>query len=131
MKKIKSLLAVILVLSIGFSLLACGKKVNLQTEKDAIEYLEDYVEEKDKWSNIATKLGLYYSVEGSSKFNASSYAEMNEGAWTVVLHGAMTGYKDAAQSNRGTFAFSYVATVTPDGQVTELFITEGQVTDIN
>ena len=46
MKSLKSLLAIILTLSIGFSLLACEKKVNLQTEDDAIEYLEDYVEHK-------------------------------------------------------------------------------------
>lgn len=131
MKKFRTLLSVIMILAIGIGLLACEKKVNLQTESDAIEYLEDYVEEKDKWRTIATKLGLYYSVEGSSKFLSSSYAQMEDGAWTVVLHGSMTGYKDAAQTNRGSFPFSYVASVTTDGQVTELFITEGQVTELN
>ncbi|MBR2634519.1 MAG: hypothetical protein IKD31_02955 [Clostridia bacterium] len=131
MKSLKSLLAIILTLSIGFSLLACEKKVNLQTEDDAIEYLEDYVERNDRWRKIANELKLYSSVVGSSKFNSTSYAKIEKGSWMVVLHGSITGYTDYNETNRKTFDFSYVAWVTTDGKVSEIFTQEGCVTDIS
>lgn len=130
MKKLKSLLAVILILSIGFSLLACEKKVNLQTEEDAIEYLEDYFEKEDKWEDIYEELGLYYTVNGSSKLLSSSFAQKEDGHWLAVLHVSVEGYTDAAKTDRGTFEASYVAQVTADGQVTELFIQKGITTEI-
>ena len=131
MKQIKTLIAIFLLLVIGLSLVACGeKKVNLQTEKDAIKYLEDYVEENDRWGKIADELKLYYSVVGSSKFNSTSYAKLDNGSWIVVLHGSITGYTDYNKTNKKTFSFSYVASVTPDGRVSELFVQEGKVTNI-
>lgn len=131
MKQIKTLIAIFLILVIGLSLVACGeKKVNLQTEKDAIKYLEDYVEENDRWGKIADELKLYYSVVGSSKFSSTSYAKLDNGSWMVVLHGSITGYTDYNKTNRKTFEFSYVASVTTDGKVSELFVQEGKVTNI-
>lgn len=131
MKTCKALIAAVLALSIGLCLAACGsKKVNLQTEKDAIKYLEDYVEENDRWGKIADELKLYYSVVGSSKFNSTSYAKLDNGSWMVVLHGSITGYTDYNKTNKKTFSFSYVASVTPDGKVSELFVQEGKVTNI-
>lgn len=131
MKQTKTLIAIFLILAICLSLVACGKKkVNLQTEKDAIKYLEDYVEENDRWGKIADELKLYYSVVGSSKFNSTSYAKLDNGSWMVVLHGSITGYTDYNKTNKKTFSFSYVASVTPDGKVSELFVQEGKVTNI-
>ncbi len=131
MKTCKALIAAVLALSIVLCLAACGsKKVNLQTEKDAIKYLEDYVEENDRWGKIADELKLYYSVVGSSKFNSTSYAKLDNGSWMVVLHGSITGYTDYNKTNKKTFSFSYVASVTPDGKVSELFVQEGKVTNI-
>lgn len=131
MKICKLLVATILALSVVLCLAACGsKKVNLQTEKDAIKYLENYVEENDRWGKIADELKLYYSVVGSSKFNSTSYAKLDNGSWMVVLHGSITGYTDYNKTNKKTFSFSYVASVTPDGKVSELFVQEGKVTNI-
>ena len=131
MKICKLLVATILALSVVLCLAACGsKKANLQTEKDAIKYLENYVEENDRWGKIADELKLYYSVVGSSKFNSTSYAKLDNGSWMVVLHGSITGYTDYNKTNKKTFSFSYVATVTPDGKVSELFVQEGKVTNI-
>ena len=131
MKTLKRVFCLLLVLLIIGCLCACGvKKVNLQTEKDAIKYLEDYVEENDRWGKIADELKLYYSVVGSSKFNSTSYAKLDNGSWTVVLHGSITGYTDYNKTNKKTFSFSYVASVTPDGKVSELFVQEGNVTNI-
>ena len=131
MKTCKALIAAVLALSIVICLAACGsKKVNLQTEKDAIKYLEDYVEENDRWGKIADELKLYYSVVGSSKFNSTSYAKLDNGNWMVVLHGTITGYTDYNKTNKKTFTFSYVASVTTDGKVSELFVQEGKVTNI-
>lgn len=132
MKQIKTLIAIFLILVIVLSLVACGgKKVNLQTETDAIKYLEDYVEENDRWSKIADELKLYYSVVGSSNFSSTSYAKQDNGNWMVVLHGTITGYTDYNKTNKKTFTFSYVASVTTDGKVSELFVQEGKVTNIN
>lgn len=130
MKNLKSLLAVILILSIGFSLLACEKKVDLQTEEDAIEYLEDYFKEEDKWEDVYGELGLYYTVNGSSKLLSSSFAQKEDGHWLVVLHVSVEGYTDAAKTDRGDFEASYVAQVTTNGEVTELFIQKGLTTKI-
>ncbi len=130
MKKIKALLAVILVLSIGFSLLACEKKVNLQTEKDVVNHLEDFFKDEDKWEDIYEELGLYYTVNGSSKLLSSSFAQKEDGHWLAVLHLSVEGYTDAAKTNKGTFEASYIAQVTADGQVTELFIQKGITTKI-
>ena len=130
MKKIKALLAVILILSIGFSLLACGKKVNLQTEEDVVNHIEDYFKDEDKWEEIYEELGLYYTVNGSSKLLSSSFAQKEDGHWLAVLHVSVEGYTDAAKTNKGIFEASYVAQVTADGQVTELFIQKGLTTKI-
>ena len=131
MKTCKALIAAVLALSIVLCLAACGsKKVNLQTEKDAIKYLEDYVEDNDRWGKIADELKLYYSVVGSSDFSSSSYAKQENGNWMVVLHGTITGYTDYNKTNKKTFSFSYVASVTSDGKVSELFVQEGKVTNI-
>lgn len=130
MKNLKSLLVVILILSIGFSLLACEKKVNLQTKEDVVEYLEDYFEEEDKWEDIYGELGLYYTVNGSSKLLSSSFAQEEDDHWLVVLHVSVEGYTDAAKTNRGAFEASYIAQVTTDGEVTDLFIQKGITTEI-
>lgn len=131
MKICKLLVATILALSVVLCLAACGsKKVNLQTEKDAIKYLEDYVEDNDRWGKIADELKLYYSVVGSSDFSSTSYAKQENGNWMVVLHGTITGYTDYNKTNKKTFTFSYVASVTTDGKVSELFVQEGKVTNI-
>lgn len=130
MKKLKALLAVILILSIGFSLLACEKKVNLQTEKDVVNHLEDFFKDEDKWEDIYEELGLYYTVNGSSKLLSSSFAQKEDGHWLAVLHVSVEGYTDTAKTNKGTFEASYVAQVTADGQVTELFIQKGLTTKI-
>lgn len=130
MKKIKSLLAVILILSIGVSLLACGKTVNLQTEKDVVNHLEEFFKDEDKWEDIYEELGLYYTVNGSSKLLSSSFAQKEDDHWLAVLHVSVEGYTDASKTNKGTFEASYVAQVTADGQVTELFIQKGLTTKI-
>lgn len=130
MKKIKSLLAVILILSIGISLLACGKTVNLQTEKDVVNHLEEFFQDEDKWEDIYEELGLYYTVNGSSKLLSSSFAQKEDDHWLAVLHVSVEGYTDAVKTNKGTFEASYVAQVTADGQVTELFIQKGLTTKI-
>lgn len=130
MKKIKSLLAFILILSIGFSLLACEKKVNLQTEEDVVNHLEDYFKAEDKWEDVYGELGLYYTVNGSSRLLSSSFAQKEDDHWLAVLHVSVEGYTDAAKTNKGTFEASYVAQVTADGQVTELFIQKGLTTKI-
>lgn len=131
MKKHSVLLAAILILSIGLCLIACGQKtVNLQTQDDAIEYLENYVEKNDRWRKVADELGLYYSVKGSEKFHSSSYANLEDGTWVVVLHVSMDGYTDYEKNNYGSFECSYIAKVTTDGQVTELLIQQGHVVDV-
>lgn len=130
MKNLKALLAVILVLSIGFGLLACEKKVNLQTEKDVVDHLEGFFKDEDKWEDIYEELGLYYTVNGSSKLLSSSFAQKEDDHWLAVLHVSVDGYTDAAKTNKGAFEASYVAQVTADGQVTELFIQKGITTEI-
>ena len=79
---------------------------------------------------VQLQLKLYYSVVGSSKFNSTSYAKLDNGNWMVVLHGTITGYTDYNKTNKKTFTFSYVASVTTDGKVSELFVQEGKVTNI-
>jgi len=119
MKKFRILVAVIMLFAIGFSLPACKKKVNLQTEAEAIKYLENYVQENGKWKEIAKELGLSSSAASSGRFESSSFATRKNDEWTVVLHGAMPGS-----------AFSYMALVTTDGQVTKIGIVEGFVNNV-
>lgn len=130
MKKIKLLISVLLLVSIGVALIACEAKVNLKTEQEAINYLEDYIEKNDKWGRIADELCLYYTVKGTAKFNSTSFAKDENGTWLVVIHGSITGYTDYNQTQKGTFEFSYVAEVTTDGNVKELFIQSGRVTEV-
>lgn len=129
MKTVKIALTIILLLAICSGLLACGG-TNIQTESAAIAHLQNYIKEKDEWSAIANELGLYYTVNNSEKFASSSYATLNGDTWTVVVHGSVTGYTDANQTQRGTFAFSYVAEVKTDGTVRKLFIQAGTVTGL-
>ena len=130
MKYVKLFIVISLIFAFAFGSVACGQKVNLQTEDAAIAHLENYVAEKDEWSDIADELRLYYTIKGSGKFKSSSFANLTGDTWLVVLHGSITGYTDYNQTNKGTFEFSYVAEVKTDGTVKKLFIQSGKVTDI-
>ena len=120
MKNTNVFLSAILIVAICFSLIACNQSVNLETAADAIEYVENYVEENDKWKDVAYELNWHYSSSSSTEFHSSSYAKMEDGEWTVVLHGSISSHD-----------FSYMACVTPDGQVTEIGIIGGFATNVH
>ena len=120
MKRFRILLAAILVVTIVFGLLACKKKIDLQTEKEAIQYLQEYVEDNNKWKKIANTLGLSTSTKAKISFKSSSYAQMEDGTWTVVLHGSMSGS-----------AFSYMASVSTDGNVAEIGVIAGTANNVH
>ena len=130
MKKITVLITIVLIFAISLGLVACNKKVDLRTETAAISHLKDYIAEKDEWGAIADELRLYYTIKGSGKFLSSSFANLTDDTWLVVLHGSITGYTDYNQTNYGTFNFSYVAEVKTDGTVKKLFISSGLTSDI-
>ena len=126
MKTHKTILVAILIFAIGCSLIACSKKVKLETSADAIAYLENYIEENDQWKHIASKVASstymknYYS-KSNCEFLSSSTAKKDGDDWIVVLHGSI----------KGCCTFSYIASVTTDGQVSEIATREGIVTNFS
>ena len=50
MRKFKILLIIAIIAAIAISTIACDneKKVNITTEEEAIEYLKEYIEKKDR-----------------------------------------------------------------------------------
>ncbi len=125
MKKVKSRVATILAMALTIGLLClglvgCGRTVNLQTQKEAVTYVKDYIMDNNKGKKIAEKIGLYASAADAMEFESSSYANHEDGVWLVVIHGHMKGGQ-----------FSYIAEVTTSGKITELQIIKGIVTNFH
>ena len=125
MRKFKILLIIAIIAAIAISTIACDnkKKVNITTEEEAIEYLKEYIEKKDRWDRIALELSLSYSIAGSNKYNSFSHAEpQSSDVWLVVLQGTVEGYTDHNMTRLEKIQYSYVALVASDGEVSEVAI---------
>lgn len=106
MRKIGFIVAIVSICSICFGLCACGEKIDIQSEADAVEYLKEYVDEHDEWDAIAYEIGV--SSSSSGYFSSNSHADKQNENWVVVLQGSMGGRY-----------FAYIAVVSPSGEILE------------
>ncbi len=114
----KKIVLLILILIFTLSFCACGKKekdTTIDTAQEAISAVKSDNGAFSTASRIASELGFYFYSEPN--YGVCS-AEMNEeGSWTVILKGNMSGFTNETKTDFDNYGFIFTTTITTDGKI--------------